>query len=225
MKGTKSARSRRNRARLRKKIGGRCLGACFDSLRRPFIKIPSLKNHFFCVGWSQGLMEPHHPKNRKKNTHTAIEIPATRLAARPPMMPLARSRLRPATGPATEPVRARAAGARAGPAPTIPPAAGRSQRQPPHPPPLQPPLLAIPSPPRSSWHVQLLKPKLLLCPQLDLVGGHAAGLESPRAGVREVKVLARSSVVTPPQTPGRVKQRELLLLLAAAVATSSDGAT
>ena len=69
-----------------------------------------------------------------------------------------------------------------------------------------------------------MKPKLLLCPQLDFVGDHAVGLDSPRAGVREVKVLARSSVVTPPQTPGRVKQRELLLLLAAAVATSSDGA-
>ena len=38
-------------------------------------------------------------------------MPATRLAARSPMMPLARSRLRPATGPATEPLRARAAGA------------------------------------------------------------------------------------------------------------------
>ena len=48
-------------------------------------------------------------------------MPATRLAARSPMMPLARSRLRPATGPATEPVRARAAGATGGPAPTIPP--------------------------------------------------------------------------------------------------------
>ena len=69
-----------------------------------------------------------------------------------------------------------------------------------------------------------MKPKLLLCPQLDFVGDHAVGLDSPRAGVREVKVLARSSVVTPPQTPGRVKQRELLLLLAAAVATLGDGA-
>ena len=106
-------------------------------------------------------------------------MPARRLAARSPIMPLARSRLRPATGPATEPVRARAAGARVGPAPTIPPAAGRSQRQPPHPPPLPPPLLAIPSPPRSSWHVQLLKPELLLCPQLDLVG------ESTLCGVGE----------------------------------------
>ena len=106
-------------------------------------------------------------------------MPATRLAAKSPMMPLARSWLRPATGPATEPVRARAAEARGGPAPTIPPAAGRSQRQPPHPPPLPPPLLAIPSPPRSSWHVQLLKPELLLCPQLDLVG------ESTRCGVGE----------------------------------------
>ena len=151
-------------------------------------------------------------------------MPATRLAAKPPMMLLVGSRLRPATGPATEPVRARAAEARGGPAPTIPPAAGRSQRQPPHPPPLPPPVLATLSQPRSPWHVQLLKPKLLLCLQLDLVGGHAVGLESPHAGVREVKVLARSSVVTPPQTPGRVKQRELLLLLAAAVATSSDGA-
>ena len=150
-------------------------------------------------------------------------MPAARLAAKSPMMPLARSRLRPATGPATEPARARAAEARGGPAPTIPPAAGRSQRQPPHPPPLPPPLLAILSPPRSPWHVQFLKPKLLLCLQLDLVGGHAVGLESPDAGVREVKVLARSSVVTPPQTPGRVKQRELLLLLAAAVATLGDG--
>jgi hypothetical protein len=103
------------------------------------------------------------------------------------MMPLARSRLRPATGPATGPVRARAAEAGGGPAPTIPPAASRPHRQPPHPPPLPPPLLAIFSPPRSPWHVQLLKPKLLLCPQLDLVGDHAVGLDSPRAGVREVK--------------------------------------
>ena len=113
-------------------------------------------------------------------------MPATRLAARSPIMPLARSRLRPATGPATEPVRARAAGARVGPAPTIPPAAGRSQRQPPHPPPLPPPLLAIPSPPRSSWHVQLLKPELLLCPKLDLVGeSTCCGVgESSRGGPR-----------------------------------------
>ena len=49
-------------------------------------------------------------------------------------------------------------------------------------------------------------------------------MESPRAGVREVKVLARSSAVAPPQTPGRVKKRELLLLLAAAVAALGDGA-
>jgi hypothetical protein len=113
-------------------------------------------------------------------------MPATRLAAKPPMMLLVGSRLRPATGPATEPVRARAAGARVGPAPTIPPAAGRSQRQPPHPPPLPPPLLAIPSPPRSSWHVQLLKPELLLCPQLDLVGeSTCCGVgESSRGGPR-----------------------------------------
>ena len=153
-------------------------------------------------------------------------MPATRLAAKPPMMLLVGSRLRPATGPATAPVRARAAGARVGPAPTIPPAAGRSQRQPPHPPPLPPPLLAIPSPPRSSWHVQLLKPELLLCPQLDLVGESTrCGVEESSRGVREVKVLARSSVVTPSQTPGRVRRREPLLLLAAAVETSSDGAT
>ena len=167
MKGTKSARSRRNRARLKKKIGGRCLGACFYSLRRPFIKIRSLKNHLFCVGWSQGLMEPHHPKNRRKKTHTAIEMPATRLAARSPMMPLARSRLRPATGPATEPVRARAAGAGGGP--THHPTRGQPpHRQPPHPPPLPSPLLAIISSPRSRRHVQLLKPELLLCLQLKL---------------------------------------------------------
>ena len=154
-------------------------------------------------------------------------MPATRLAAKPPMMLLVGSRLRPATGPATEPVRARAAGARVGPAPTIPPAAGRSQRQPPHPPPLPPPLLAIPSPPRSSWHVHLLKPELLLCPPSSTlsVSPHAVGSESLRAGVREVKVLARSSVVTPSKTPGRVRRREPLLLLAAAVETSSDGAT
>ena len=169
-------------------------------------------------------------------------MPATRLAAKSPMMPLARSRLRPAAGPATEPVRARAAGARDGPptrgqpppppatapttAPIIPPAAGRSQRQPPHPPPLPPPLLAIPSPPRSSWHVHLLKPELLLCPPSSTLSlsPHAVGSESLRAGVREVKVLARSSVVTPSQTPGRVRRRKLQLLLAAAVATSSDGA-
>ena len=151
-------------------------------------------------------------------------MPATRLAAKSPMMPLARSWLRPATGPATEPVRARAEEARGGPAPTIPPAAGRSQRQPPHPPPLPPPVLATLSQPRSPWHVQLLKPKLLLCLQLDLVGGHAVGLESPHAGVREVKVLARSSVVTPSHTPGRVRRREPLLLLAEAVATLGDGA-
>ena len=72
--------------------------------------------------------------------------------------------------------------------------------------------------------VQLLKPELLLCLQLDLVDDHAAGLDSPRAGVRKVKVLARSSAVTPSQTSGRVRRRELLLLLAEAVATSSDGA-
>ena len=106
-------------------------------------------------------------------------MPAARLAAKSPMMPLARSWLRPATGPATEPVRARAAEARGGPAPTIPPAAGRSQRQPPHPPPLPPPVLDTLSQPRSPWHVQLLKPKLLLCLQLDLVG------ESTRCGVGE----------------------------------------
>ena len=113
-------------------------------------------------------------------------MPATILAAKSPMMPLARSWLRPATGPATEPVRARAAGARGGPAPTIPPAAGRSQRQPPHPPPLPPPLLAKFPPPRSPWHVQLLKPKLLLCPQLDLVGeSTCCGVgESSRGGPR-----------------------------------------
>jgi len=113
-------------------------------------------------------------------------MPATRPAAKPPMMLLVGSRLRPATGPATEPVRARAAGARVGPAPTIPSAAGRSQRQPPHPPPLPPPLLAIPPPPRSSWHVQLLKPELLLCPQLDLVGeSTCCGVgESSRGGPR-----------------------------------------
>ena len=58
---------------------------------------------------------------RRKKTHTAIEMPAKGLAARSPMMPLARSRLRPATGPATEPVRARAAGAGGGPAPTAAP--------------------------------------------------------------------------------------------------------
>ena len=111
-------------------------------------------------------------------------MPATRLAARSPIMPLARSRLRPATGPATEPVRARAAGAGGGPTPTIPPAASRPQRQPPHPPPLPPPLLAIPSPPRSSWHVHLLKPELLLCPPSSTlpVSPHAVGSESRRAG-------------------------------------------
>ena len=38
-----------------------------------------------------------------------------------------------------------------------------------------------------------------------------------------MKVLARSSVVTPPWTFGRFKQPELLLLLAAAVATLGDG--
>ena len=169
-------------------------------------------------------MEPHHPKNRRKKTHTAIEMPAARLAARSPMMPLARSRLRPATGPATEPVRARAAGARGGPAPTIPPAASRPHRQPPHPPPLPSPLLAIISSPRSRRHVQLLKPELLLCLQLKLCGGQSLfGVGESSRGVREVKVLARSSVVTPPWTFGRFKQRELLLLLAAAVATLGDG--
>ena len=113
-------------------------------------------------------------------------MPAPRLAARPPVMPLARLRLRPATEPATEPVRARATGAGGGPAPTIPPAAGRPQRQPPHPPPLPPPLLGIFPPPRSSWHVQLLKPGLLLCPQLDLVGeSTCCGVgESSRGGPR-----------------------------------------
>ena len=113
-------------------------------------------------------------------------MPATRLAAKSPMMPLARSWLRPATGPATEPVRARAAEARGGPAPTTPPAAGRSQRQPPHPPPLPPLVLAILFPPRSPRHVQLLKPKLLLCLQLDLVGeSTSCGVgESSRGGPR-----------------------------------------
>ena len=51
-------------------------------------------------------------------------MPATRLAAKSPMMPLARSWLRPATGPATEPVRARAEEARGGPR-THHPARGR----------------------------------------------------------------------------------------------------
>ena len=153
-------------------------------------------------------------------------MPATRLAARSPMMPLARSRLRPATGPATEPVRARAAGAIGGFAPTIPPAASRPHRQPPHPPPLPSPLLAIISSPRPRRHVQLLKPELLLCLQLGLVGESTrCGVGESSRGVREVKVLARSSVVTPSQTPGRVRRREPLLLLAAAVETSSDGAT
>jgi hypothetical protein len=113
-------------------------------------------------------------------------MPATRLAARSPIMPLARSRLRPATGPATEPVRARAAGAGGGPTPTIPPAASRPHRQPPHSPPLPSPLLAIISSPRSRRHVQLLKPELLLCLQLDLVGeSTSCGVgESSRGGPR-----------------------------------------
>jgi len=116
--GIKLARSRRNRARLEKNRWV-ILGARFDSPPRPFIEVRSFekKKHFFCVGWPQGLMEPHRPKNCKKKHLPARAMPATRLAAMLPLMPLARSRLRPATGPPTEPVRARAKGAGGGPHP------------------------------------------------------------------------------------------------------------
>ena len=69
-----------------------------------------------------------------------------------------------------------------------------------------------------------MKPELLLCLQLDLVGESTrCGVGESSRGVREFKVRARSGVVTPPKTFGRFKQRELLLLLAAAVATLGDG--
>jgi len=152
-------------------------------------------------------------------------MPATRLAAKSPMMPLARSWLRPATGPATEPVRARAEEARGGPAPTIPPAAGRSQRQPPHPPPLPPPVPGYTFPTTLTVACSALEAQAPTVPPARPCRWSPVGLESPHAGVREVKVLARSSVVTPSQTPGRVRRRKLQLLLAAAVATSIDGAT
>ena len=61
-------------------LGACFLGACFDSPRRPFIKIRSLQKALFfvCEGWSQGLviglMEPHRPKNRRRKKHTHTQL-------------------------------------------------------------------------------------------------------------------------------------------------------
>ena len=153
-------------------------------------------------------------------------MPATRLAAKPPMMLLVGSRLRPATGPAAEPVRARAAGARVGPA-THHPVGGR---------PLPVPATASAAAPTTTAGYISPATLIVACSALEaraptvppaqvLRWSINYSLGSSSRGVREVKVLARSSVVTPSQTSGRVRRRELLLLLAAAVATSSDGAT